>query len=148
MRAPNTPRATRTPSRLERGTEVLVQRLGDLGRRGAGEARAIPLARVRDQRELAHDERLAADVEERAVEAAVLVLEDPQARDLSGEAFGRRQVIALRDPQQDRQPTPDRAENRAVDGDRRLGTRCNTARTTEFSPALREFARRPINERK
>ena len=49
---------------LERNAEALVERLR-LGRRGSvGEAGARSLARVGDERELADDERLAADVDE------------------------------------------------------------------------------------
>jgi hypothetical protein len=37
---------------------------------------------IRDQRELADDERRSVHVQERAVELALLVFEDPQVRDL------------------------------------------------------------------
>src|SRR5215218_105609 len=55
----------------ERRSEGLVEPLRLLGRGRLGKARAIALRRIRDQRELADDERLAARVEEAAVEPAV-----------------------------------------------------------------------------
>src|SRR5205807_2516405 len=63
--------------RPKRLAEPLVERLGLL-RRGRGrEARPVALRCVGEQRELAHDERGAAGVEEAAVETPLLVLEDP-----------------------------------------------------------------------
>src|SRR4029079_12479348 len=50
-----------------------------------GEARAVALCRIGEQRELRDDERRSARVEERAVELALVVLEDPEPRDLAGE---------------------------------------------------------------
>jgi hypothetical protein len=52
---------------------------------------------------LAHDERLAPDVDERAVEAALLVLEDTKSRDLAREPLRDGRVVVGRDPQQNRQ---------------------------------------------
>jgi hypothetical protein len=86
IRAPNTPRATGTPSASR--AESLVQRLGPLRGSGVREARPASFPGVGDQRELTDDDRLAADVEERAVEPALLVLEDPQARHLAGHPRG------------------------------------------------------------
>ena len=65
--------------RAKRLAEVLDQRLGQLGARGVRERRSSSLltSAIGEQGELADDERLAADVEERAVEAALLVGEDP-----------------------------------------------------------------------
>src|SRR5579862_4999057 len=63
------------PERAQRGAEVLVQWLGELGRRCAAEARPIPLLGIGEQGELADDEGLAAGVDERAVELAVRVPE-------------------------------------------------------------------------
>src|SRR5205814_1402392 len=59
----------------ERGAERLVQRLGLLGRRRGGEARTVALRRIRQQRELADDERGPAHVEEAPGKPAVLVRE-------------------------------------------------------------------------
>ena len=86
----------------ERRAERLVERLGLLGRRGVGEARAVALRRVGEERELRDDERGAAGVEERDVELAV-ALEDPQARDLAGERGGVGGGVAARDAEEDAQ---------------------------------------------
>ena len=61
---------------------------------GVGEAGAAAARRVGEERELAHDERGAADVEDRAVRPALLVGEDPQLRDAPRERGGRRVVVA------------------------------------------------------
>ena len=112
IRAPNTPVATSTPSVAERRAERLVDRLGLLRRRRVREARAVALRRVGDQRELRDDERGAAGVEERAVELAVVVLEDPQPRDLAGEPLRVGSGVAARDAEQDAQPGADLAAGR------------------------------------
>src|SRR5207249_8459933 len=65
--------------------EALVERLRLVRRGGEREARSVALARIRDQRELAHDERGAADVEETPIELAGIVLEDSESRDLRSE---------------------------------------------------------------
>src|SRR5581483_3907544 len=83
------------PERPQLGAVALVERLGDLRAGGAGEARAVAAARVREQRELADDERCAAGVEERAVEAARFVGEDPQLPRLAREPHRRGLVVAL-----------------------------------------------------
>ena len=88
MRAPKTPVATWTPSAPSASQKCsyngsacsLAPRLEKIGR--------VPFRRVGDQRELADDERVPARVEQAAVELALLVLEDPQARDLAREPLG------------------------------------------------------------
>ena len=64
MRAPKTPLDTLASSSSSAATEVLVEPLGELGIRGISKARAVALARVGDQRELADDECCAGCVEE------------------------------------------------------------------------------------
>ncbi len=59
---------------------------------------------VRDERELADDEGLARHVEQRAVEAPLLVLEDTESGDLPREPLRDGRVVVRSDPQQDRQP--------------------------------------------
>jgi hypothetical protein len=92
--------------------EVFVERLGDLGSRGVRERRAVALRRVRDERELADDERGAARVEHRAVELAGLVLEDAQPGDLAREAFRVRVAVAVGDAEKDEQARADRPSRR------------------------------------
>ena len=117
MRAPKTPRDTGTPSPREHVAEHLVQRLCLRGIGRVREARAVPLPRVRDEGELAHDERLALNVEERAVEPAFLVLEDPQPRDLAREPARVLLAVAARHAEQHDDPRPGRADDALVDGD-------------------------------
>src|SRR5215211_4695030 len=66
-------RLDRHAERAQLVAEAFVERLRNLRTRGGREARAVPLRRIREQRELADDERGAGHVDERAVEAAVLV---------------------------------------------------------------------------
>ena len=80
IRAPKRPVATRRPSARRARAEALVERLCHLGARRPCEAGPVPLAGVRDQGELAHDEHLAADVANREIELAVVVFEDSQPR--------------------------------------------------------------------
>ena len=84
----------------QRFAERVVDRLGHFRRGRLREARAIPLRRVRDQRELAHDQRFAAGVEQRAVEPALVVLEDPQPGHLFRQPHGGLQPIPPGDAEQ------------------------------------------------
>ena len=101
MRAPKTPVSTGTPCRAQRLAEPFVERLRNLRTRGGREARAVALRGVGEERELAHDQGGAADVDDGAVEAAIVVLEDPQARDLPGEPLRIGVGIALPHAEQD-----------------------------------------------
>src|ERR687888_2069533 len=103
------------PERAQRLAEALVERLGSLGRSRVGEARPVPLRRVREQRELTDDEGRAAGVEKRAVELSLLVLEDPQARHAPGEPLGRRRVVAARNPDEDAEAGADLGAHPAAD---------------------------------
>ena len=76
----------------QRLDEAVDERRSDLGRRGIREARPLALARIREERELAHDERLVARVEQRSVEAPGLVREDPETRDLRRKTLNRRRA--------------------------------------------------------
>jgi len=66
---PEDPARDADPLAFQALADSLVQRLGVLRRRGAREARPRSPGGIGDQRELAHDEHLALDVEDRAVEA-------------------------------------------------------------------------------
>jgi hypothetical protein len=104
----------------KRVAERLVEPLGGHRRGRAAEARAIPLARVRDERELADYERFAADFEEAPVELPFLVLEDAQARYLAGQPRRGRLVIPLGDAQEDAEAGADGADRLPCDEDARL----------------------------
>src|SRR4029079_1034278 len=104
----------------DRGAELLVERFCFLRRCGVREARPVPLAGVRDERELAHDQRRAADVLDAAVELARLTLEDPQPRNLAGQTGGLRCIVTSLDPEQDTDPAVDLPVPLAVDPDPRL----------------------------
>ena len=84
MSARNRPVATGTPS-CERGDHRVDERLGVLGPCGLDPARAAALEGVAVERELADDEHAAADVDDRPVHHAVVVVEDAQAGDLVGQ---------------------------------------------------------------
>lgn len=99
----------------KRRGEVLVEAVGDRGGGGRGEAGAAAARRVGVERELADDDRGTADVEDRAVRAAVLVLEDPQLRDAAGEAGRRRLVVVVADAKQHEQPRADRGHTLVAD---------------------------------
>ena len=115
MRAPNPP-----PSRPERLAHALVERLGLLGRRGVHEARAVALARVAVERELAHAEQLAAGVATDRFMLAVVVLEDPQREQLGSEPVGLARSVAAAHAEQHEQAAADARNLLAVDRDRRL----------------------------
>ena len=126
----------------ERLAEALVQWLGDLGPRRLREvgARSLLTRAVGEERELADDERLAADVDERPVEAAVLVGEDAQARDLGGEPRGRRLVVTHRDSDEHEQTRAAARDDVAVDGDRRLAHALDDDPHDGILTALRDSA--------
>ena len=75
---------------------------------------------IRDERELADDERLAVRVDDAPVELALLVREDPEARDLAGEALGGCLLVPLRDAEEDAEPRTDGCDGFPVDEDPRL----------------------------
>src|SRR5262249_640063 len=93
----------------ESGAETVVERLRVLGAGGIVEAPPVALPRVRDQREVRDDEYSAARVEERAVEPAVVSLEDPETRDLAGDAVRNLRVVGGGDPEEDDEAGPDLA---------------------------------------
>ena len=104
----------RDAERAELGAEPFDERLRLLGRRGSGEARAVALRGVGDQRELGDDERGAAGVEEAAVELPVVVGEHAQPRDLAREPCGRVVVVAGRDAEQNAEAGADLARDYAL----------------------------------
>ena len=77
------------------------------------------MACVRDERELADDEDASPLVQDAAVELPLLVLEDPQASDLAGQARGHGLVVAVRDAEQDAEPVVDLAHGLALHEDAR-----------------------------
>ena len=93
------------------------QRLRDLRRCRLREARPVALPRVPVERELADEERLAAGVEQGPVEAAFVVGEDAQPRDLRCEAVGGFGRVLVAGTDQDEQPCATRADDLAVDTD-------------------------------
>jgi hypothetical protein len=103
------------PEGTQRLAEGVVERLGLVRRRRGGEARPVSLARVAEQRELAHREHRAAGVHDAAVELAGVVLEDTELRDLRREADGVLAAVAAGDAEQDEQPAPDLADRFAAD---------------------------------
>ena len=109
--APNRPVATRTPIAAERLREPEVEPLRQLRGRGAGEPGPPAAAGVGVERELAHDERLAADVEQRQVRPALRVVEDPQLRRPAGRARRHRLVVVRPDAEEDRR-APARSRRR------------------------------------
>lgn len=102
--------------------KMLVEAAAVVGRGGGGEAGPVALG-LGGERELADDERRPAGVEQRAVHAAGLVLEDAQVDDLARQPFRLLLAVALHGADQHQQPLPDLAGDRAVDGD---GGRGNT----------------------
>jgi len=78
-------------------------------RRGVRETRAVALARVSDERELAHYQCGPGRVEQALGELAVLVLEDPQLRHLLREPLHVAGLVLALDPEQYEQTRADRA---------------------------------------
>ena len=99
--------------------EVLVEGFGGFWPCGLREVRpSSPLASaIRDERELADDERLAVRVDDAPVELALLVREDPQPRDLAGEALGGRLLVPLSNAQEDAEPRADGRDGFRVNED-------------------------------
>ncbi len=119
-RAEACPSRRGTPAPRSASQNALDERLSDLSGRAAseklGSSSLLTLA-IREQRELTDDERLAAGVEQRAVEAAVLVREDAKTRDLRGQACRVVVRVALGDAEQDEQSRPAGAHDLAAHRD-------------------------------
>src|SRR5215213_6223036 len=101
---------------VEAVAEALVQGLGDLGLGGIREARAVALASVGVERELADAEDLA--IAERLVHAALRVLEDPQGADLVGQPVTGLLAVPGADPEQDEEARADLGDPLAIRVDR------------------------------
>ena len=155
--APNRPVATSTPSARERRREPPVEPLGEVWRRGAGEPGPAAPPRVGEQRELRDDQRRPADVEQRPVGPALVVAEDAQLGGLAGEVVGDRLGVVRTDPEQDHEARADRADDIAVDPDRRAGrpledgphggagggmTPCSAMNASRHASASRSYASR------
>src|SRR5262249_60719412 len=100
--------------------ELVVEGLREVRRRGVHEARAVSLARIRDEGELAHDQRSAADVQDAAVELAAFVGEDPEPRDFSGGANSVGPRVIARDAEENDDAGCDLGGDDAVDANARL----------------------------
>ena len=146
MRAPKTP-----SGRVRRGTkcvaEALVEWLGDFGPRRLREVRSSSLRRLLSAMSVNWLTTSASprDVEQRPVEAAGVVLEDAEPRDLSGEA-SRASVarVAGGDAEQHDEATADRSDRLAVDRDRRLGDALDDCSHRAIFAAVKSGCRRPI----
>src|SRR5215211_2349636 len=93
----------------ERAAEAFVDRLRLLRTSRARERGAVSPRGVGDERELADDEGGAAGVHQRAVELAVVALEDAQPRNLARQPFRLLGGIPGGHAEQDDEPAPDRA---------------------------------------
>jgi hypothetical protein len=87
---------------------------------GAGEAGPIAAADVGGQGELADHQGLAADVDDRAVHLAGVVLEDAQVDDLARQEVYLAFAIAVLHAQQHEKPGPDRRDSLSIDRDARF----------------------------
>ena len=84
----------------EEADEGLVEAPSVLGRGGAAEVGATAMSHVAVEGELRHGEERAADLAERAVHLARLVIEHPQLGELAGEELGIAGMILTADPEQ------------------------------------------------
>ena len=135
IRAPKAPVSTGTP--IPRARRRSARRAArPLGPGRTREARTVPLLGIRDQSELAHDERRTSRVQERAVELPLFVLEDTQAGDAASESLGIGFVVLLGHPQQNDESrryrtqlapagTHSRVRNPLNDGSQRSSTRAS-----------------------
>jgi hypothetical protein len=103
----------------ERGREPFVEPIGLLRRGRAAEPRTATSAGVREQRELGHDQRLAADIDERSVDPTFLVAEDPQLRHSPCEGIRDARIVVVADADQNHEPLADRRDDLLTDADRR-----------------------------
>src|SRR5205807_3868146 len=71
----------------KRSAELQVKGFCLFRRRGLRKARPVSLARVCQQRELAHNERRPAAIEQASVESPLGILEDPEPCSLAGELY-------------------------------------------------------------
>ncbi len=115
--APKRPPATAHAGAPQFRGELVDQRFGDRRVSGRDEARAAAFAHIGEQRELRDDERLAAGVDQRAVEAASLVGEQAQFGALAGHPARPGGVVALCDADEHEETRTDGAHDVVTDGD-------------------------------
>ncbi len=99
--------------------DALVDRHRLIAAQCPGERRAPALAGVGVERELRHQQDLAAALEHRAVEASILVGEDAQTGDLARQPSRLRPAVATADADENEQTGRDRGHPLAIDGDAR-----------------------------
>src|SRR4051794_19773569 len=112
-------RAEPAALRREPRAHALIQRLGLLRRCRVGEAGPVAPACVAVQRELADAQDLAADIGDRSVHPAVVVLEDPQREQLADDPVCFRLAVTTLHAEHHEQARPDRRHALAVNGHRR-----------------------------
>lgn len=103
--------------KLERGAEVLIERLREVSRQGVSETRAAATGEVRQKRELGHREDAAARLPKRQVHFPGLVLEDSKTADLSCRFFRLRRPIADFGPDEHEETPLDLSDDSSVDFD-------------------------------
>jgi len=96
------------------GLELAHQGLRYFGWSGVDEAGAAPTTSVREERELAYDQRLAAYVQQREIEAPFAVLEDAHLGSFRRQPTGLTGRVASRHAQQDEQAATYRADRLTV----------------------------------
>src|SRR5688572_26057113 len=109
------------PERLEGGCVSLYQRFGDLWSGGVVETGAAAAPDIAVERELRDDEGLTVCFDQRAIEAAFVILEDSQLGRLRGETPGNRAIVTFAHGDQHEQAAADRADNLALDAHGRAG---------------------------
>ena len=112
-------RAEHAALRVQALAHALVERLGDLGPGGVDVRRAVALAGVAVERELARCRAPRARPAARS--CGPRVGEDAQRADLVGEPVGVGLGVGVGDAEQDEQARADRAGDLAVDGHRAPG---------------------------
>src|SRR5690349_9643995 len=96
--------------------ETLDQQLSDVWRRGAGEAGAASFARIGVERELRDNQHCPANIEQRAIHLASLVLKDAQIDNFLGQRLRLCLAIALPNTEQHQQPLADLPHYLPLDG--------------------------------
>ena len=121
MWARKRPVAQGIPARAQVCGHQIHQGLGGFGRSRLREGGAAAPPHVAAEGELADHQGRPADLHHRAVHAALVVGEDPQAGQLVGQGGGVGRPVAGGRPHQHQQPAADLADRLAVDPDRSPG---------------------------
>lgn len=119
--APKRPVCVATPRRRSSAANTSTSGAATSGRAAASKLGRLPLRTSARERELRDNQRLAAGVDQRAIETPPVIVEDAHLGALAGDPACAGLIVAICDAHQEEQPTADQGDRLGVNGNRGSG---------------------------